>query len=53
MISGALLSRDMMSMRKAEVADRVVVVLGVVVVEETGELDGAGILDRLEWQRKG
>ena len=35
-IAGVLLSRNMMFMRKAEVADGVVVVLGVVVVEEAG-----------------
>ena len=36
MIAGVLLNRDIMSMRKAEVTDRVVVVLVVVVVEEAG-----------------
>ena len=40
----------MMSMQKAEVADVVVVVLGLVVVEEAEGFDGAGIFDRMERQ---
>ena len=41
-IAAVLLSQDMMSMQKAEIADGVVVVLGIVVVDEAGGVRWSG-----------